>query len=134
MSIFSNSASAPAGVPAQRRRTDSNAMSIIAPDMVVTGNLKAEGVVRIEGRVTGNVEAENQILLSQGGVIEGDLATREAVLAGEVHGTVAATERVEVQATAAVHGDIVTPRLLIQEGGRLNGGIRMEAPIVKANE
>lgn len=134
MGIFSNSTSASTNVPAQRRRTDAIAMSIIAPDMVVTGNLKAEGVVRIEGRVTGNVAAENQILLSQGGVVEGDLATREAVLAGEVHGTVAATERVEVQATAAVHGDIVTPRLLIQEGGRLNGGIRMETPVVAANE
>jgi cytoskeletal protein CcmA (bactofilin family) len=85
-------------------------------------------VVRIEGRVVGDVAAENQILLSQGGVVEGDLATKEAVLAGEVHGTVSATERVEVQATAAVHGDIVTPRLLIQEGGKLNGGIRMETP------
>jgi len=134
MSIFSNSTPAVSAAPPQRRRTDSNAMSIIAPDMVVTGNLQAEGVVRIEGRVVGNVAAENQILLSQGGVVEGDLATREAVLAGEVHGTVAATERVEVQATAAVHGDIVTPRLLIQEGGRLNGGIRMENPEATANE
>ena len=134
MSLFSGAPPATGNGPAQRRRTDSIAMSIIAPDMVVTGDLKAEGVVRIEGRVTGNVAAENQILLSQGGVIEGDLATREAVLAGEVHGTVAATERVEVQATAAVHGDIVTPRLLIQEGGRLNGGIRMEAPVAAANE
>jgi cytoskeletal protein CcmA (bactofilin family) len=134
MSIFSNSTPAATNGPPQRRRTDSNAMSIIAPDMVVTGNLQAEGVVRIEGRVVGNVAAENQILLSQGGVVEGDLATRECVLAGEVHGTVAATERVEVQATAAVYGDIVTPRLLIQEGGRLNGGIRMENPAVTADE
>lgn len=125
MSIFS-STTATASAP--RRRTDGNTMSIIAPDMVVTGSLHAEGVVRIEGRVAGNVSAENQILLSPGGVVEGDLSTREAVLAGEVHGTVVATERVEVQATAAVHGDIVTPRILIQEGGRLNGGIRMEAP------
>jgi cytoskeletal protein CcmA (bactofilin family) len=59
-------------------------------------------------------------------VVEGDLQTREAVLAGEVHGTVLASERVEVQPTAQVHGDIVTPRLLIQEGGRINGAIRME--------
>ena len=46
-----------------------------------------------------------------------------------VHGTVTATERIEVQTTAHVHGDIVTPRLLIQEGGQLNGGIRMESAV-----
>jgi cytoskeletal protein CcmA (bactofilin family) len=60
-------------------------------------------------------------------VVEGDLRTREAVLGGEVHGQVVASERVEVQPTAAVHGDIITPRLLIQEGGRVNGGVRMES-------
>jgi cytoskeletal protein CcmA (bactofilin family) len=133
MSIFSSPAPAASPVPAQRRRTDSNAMTIIAPDMVVTGHLKADGVVRIEGRVTGNVTAENQILLSVGGVIEGDLSTREAILAGEVRGTVTATERVELQATSIVHGDLATPRLLIQEGGRLNGALRMDAPAIAAN-
>lgn len=121
MSIFSSTPTS--------RRVDANAMSIIAPDMVVTGNLVAVGVVRIEGRVEGNVSAENQILLSQGGVVEGDLTTREAVLAGEVRGTVTATERIEVQTSALVHGDIVTPRLLIQEGGRINGAIRMETKV-----
>ena len=127
MGIFSNSPP-PGGTPA-RRRTDPNTISIIAPDMVVTGNLRAEGIVRIEGRVAGNVSAAYQILLSSGGVIEGNLDTREAVLGGEVHGTVTAGERVEVQATAQLHGDIVTPRLLIQEGGQLNGGIRMESTV-----
>lgn len=128
MGIFSTPPS-PSASPA-RRRPDSNAISIIAPDMVVTGDLRAEGVVRIEGRVAGNVSAGHQILLSPGGVIEGNLDSREAVLGGEVHGTVTVTERVEVQATAQVNGDIVTPRLLIQEGGQLNGGIRMESASV----
>ena len=131
MSIFSSIGQQEGN--AVRRRADPNAVSIIAPDMVIAGDLKAEGVVRIEGRIAGNVSAGNQILLSQGGVVEGDLATREAVLAGEVHGTVVASERIEVQPTAQVHGDIVTPRLLIQEGGRINGAIRMEANQEEAN-
>ncbi|MEZ4455018.1 MAG: polymer-forming cytoskeletal protein [Gemmatimonadales bacterium] len=126
MGIFSNQPNGDAAAP--RRRSDSNTVSIIAPDLLINGDLQAEGVIRIEGRVAGNVSAGNQILLSQGGVVEGDLATREAVLAGEVRGTVVASERIEVQASAQVHGDIVTPRLLIQEGGLINGAIRMETP------
>ena len=113
------------GTPA-RRRTDGHSLSIVAKDMTVAGDLSAEGVVRIEGRVTGNVSAGLQILLSEGGVVDGDMATREAVLAGEVRGTVSAEERIEVQATALVHGDLMTPRLLIQEGGRVNGSVRMD--------
>lgn len=125
MGIFSNQTPADAAIP-PRRRADPNAVSIVASDLVISGNLEATGVVRIEGRVIGSVVAGDQILLSQGGVIEGDLRTREAVLAGEVHGTVTASERIEVQQTAVVHGDIVTPRILIQEGGRINGALRME--------
>lgn len=124
MGIFSTPPAGDSAIP--RRRAESNTISIIAADLTVTGDLQTDGVVRVEGRIAGNVIAESQLLLSQGGVVEGDLQTREAILAGEVHGTVAASERIEVQATAQIHGDIVTPRLLIQEGGRINGAIRME--------
>jgi cytoskeletal protein CcmA (bactofilin family) len=123
MGIFSGPAESP---PAARKRGEGHTLSIVAEDMTVTGDLRAEGVIRVEGRVTGNVSAGSQILLSEGAVIEGDLTTREAVLGGEVRGSVTAAERIEVQATALVHGDLATPRLLIQEGGRVNGAIRME--------
>jgi len=92
----------------------------------VTGDLAAEGVIRVEGRVNGNISAGVQVLLSEGGLVEGDIKTKEAVIGGEVRGTVTAEERIEVQSTASVHGDLVAPKLLIQEGGRLNGAIRME--------
>lgn len=123
MGIFSSPAEPAAPV---RKRTEGPSLSIVAPDMAVTGDLHAAGVVRIEGRVSGNVTAESQILLAEGAVVEGDLRTREAVLAGEVRGTVVAAERIEVQPSAVIHGDLVTPRLLLQEGGRVNGAIRME--------
>ncbi len=127
MGIFSNGATTE-GAPSAptRRRTDGHALSIVAQDMTVTGDLAAEGVVRVEGRVNGNISAGMQVLLSEGGLVEGDIKTKEAVLGGEVRGTVTAEERIEVQATASVHGDLVAPKLLIQEGGRLNGAIRME--------
>lgn len=126
MGIFDHSSS-PAAAGTSKRRSEGHAVSIVAADMIVSGNLQSQGIVRIEGRVTGNVTAADQILLTQGGVIEGDLETKEAVLAGEVHGTVTANERVEIQTTARLLGDIVTPRLLIQEGGQINGAIRMAA-------
>lgn len=128
MGIFSNgSGTETAPASATRRRAEGQALSIVAQDMTVTGDVEADGVVRVEGRVNGNISAGVQVLLSEGGLIEGDIKTREAVIGGEVRGTVTAAERIEVQATASVHGDLVAPKLLIQEGGRLNGAIRMEA-------
>ena len=102
-------------------------LSIVARDLTVTGDLEADGVIRIEGRVVGNVRAGDQVLLCDGGTIEGNITTREVVVGGTVHGSITASERVELQAEAVVEGDIATRRLLVHEGGTMNGAVRMEA-------
>ena len=60
-------------------------------------------------------------------MIEGDLHTQEAVIAGQVSGAIHARERVELQATAMVAGDILTPRISIIEGARVTGEVKMDA-------
>ena len=117
MAIFTDKAQGP---------TDAvTGLSIIGAGMKVVGDLSAEGVVKIEGTVVGTVRAGRQILVAKGGVVEGDLFAREAIIGGEVRGGIQAEERVEVQASSVVHGDIATKRLFVQEGGEINGVIRM---------
>lgn len=128
MGIFS-APTTTAAPPIERRRMNGaqGGLSIVAKDMTIAGDLQAEGVIRIEGRVVGNVHAGDQVLISEGGMVEGDVVTREVVIAGRVHGCIHGEERVELQASGVVHGDITTRRLLVQEGGQLNGGIKMES-------
>jgi cytoskeletal protein CcmA (bactofilin family) len=127
MGIFSNAARDEEGNELRRRKTDQIPFSIIASDMTVIGDLETEGVVRVEGRVRGTVRVGAQVLVSQGAVIEGDLHTQEAVIAGQVSGAIHARERVELLATAMVAGDILTPRISIIEGARVTGEVKMDA-------
>jgi cytoskeletal protein CcmA (bactofilin family) len=127
MGIFSNAARDDEGNELRRRRTDQIPFSIIASDMTVIGDLETEGVVRVEGRVRGTVRVGAQVLVSQGAVIEGDLHTQEAVIAGQVSGAIHARERVELLATAMVAGDILTPRISIIEGAQVTGEVKMDA-------
>lgn len=121
---------AKSGMPAtgdrRRNRDPQGGLSIVAKDLTIAGDLQAEGVIRIEGRVVGNVHAGDQVLLCDGGIVEGDVVAREVVIGGRVHGCISSQERVELQSTAIVHGDIATRRLLIQEGGRVKGAVRMD--------
>jgi cytoskeletal protein CcmA (bactofilin family) len=126
MGIFSSPARDEQGNELKRRRTDQIPFSIIASDMTVIGDLETEGVVRVEGRVKGTVRAGSQVLVSEGAVIEGDLHTQEAVIAGQVSGAIHARERVELQATAMVAGDILTPRISIVEGAKVTGEVKMD--------
>ncbi|HEU5219389.1 MAG TPA: polymer-forming cytoskeletal protein [Gemmatimonadales bacterium] len=127
MGIFSApSTTAAPFVERRRNNVPQGGLSIVAKDLTIAGDLQAEGVIRIEGRVVGNVHAGDQVLISEGGIVEGDVVSREAVIAGRVHGCIHGEERVELQAAAVVHGDITTRRLLIHEGGQVNGGVKME--------
>jgi cytoskeletal protein CcmA (bactofilin family) len=102
------------------------ALSIIAAGMTVSGDIESTGVVKVEGRVDGSIRSARQVLVGRQGTVHGDIETREAVIGGTVEGTITASERAEIQATAAVQGDIVTRTIVVAEGGRINGTVRME--------
>ncbi len=103
-------------------------LSVLAAGIRVIGQIETEGVVKIEGEVEGSVRAEGQVLVAKGGVVKGDIYTRQAVVAGEVHGGILAEERVELQASSVIDGDITAPRIVVEEGGQVNGHLKMAAP------
>ena len=112
--------------PPKRRAGGQPSLSMIASDLKVLGDLETDGVVKIEGKVEGTIRAATQVLVSQGALITGDIHTKEAIVGGEVKGVVHAEERVEIQATALVNGDIQTKRIVVLEGGRVNGAVKMD--------
>jgi cytoskeletal protein CcmA (bactofilin family) len=123
MAVFSSAGDRGADPP--RSGSRDAALSIIASGMRVVGELITEGVVKIEGTVEGTIRAQREVLVAKGGHVEGDIHTREALIGGEVNGSVFAEERVEVQQGSTVTGDITTKKLVIQEGGEVNGQVRM---------
>jgi len=95
MGLFSapKTAAGPAVTMVDRRRPAQGGLSIVAKDLTIAGDLQAAGVIRIEGRVIGNVHAGDQVLISEGGIVEGDVAAREAVVGGRVHGCIQGRKR-----------------------------------------
>lgn len=105
--------------------TGEGALSIIAAGMTVTGDIDSNGVVKVEGRVEGTIRAARQVLIGRQGTVKGDVFTRDAVVGGTVQGNLSISERLEIQTTASVTGDVTTKTLVIQEGGRIDGGVHM---------
>ncbi len=103
-------------------------LSIQAAGTRLTGELDTDGVLRVEGKVQGNVRALGQVLVGTRGVVEGDIVTGEAIIGGQVRGQVLADVSVTVQATGAIDGDITTPRIVVEEGGTVNGYVRTAQP------
>lgn len=100
-------------------------VSIIGPGMRVTGDCDTEGTLRIEGAVHGTVRAGKAVVLGKEGSVVGDIITQDAIIGGKVRGTVVAESRLELQATCQIEGEIRARRIKLEEGGVVNGDMRV---------
>lgn len=105
----------------------SDVVSIVGPGMKVEGKCSGDGSVRVEGKVDGGVEATHSVVVGEEGEVVGDIEARDVVIAGHVAGTVRAENRVELKASCRVRGDIECETLSLEEGGRVDGELRMSA-------
>ena len=82
----------------------------------------------IEGRVEGKVELpSSELTIGADGNVAAEVHAKSVVIIGKVKGDVSASERIEIQSTGHVDGDVVAPRLVVQEGAVVNGSIQMGA-------
>jgi cytoskeletal protein CcmA (bactofilin family) len=102
--------------------------SLLDAQLTVSGDLDTTGSLRIDGKLEGNIRRADTVVIGVGASMSGDVHAREVVIGGTIIGNVTATERVELQATAIVTGDIVTQTILVQEGGVVNGRVLMRPP------
>ena len=100
-------------------------MSIISSSMRITGDVECAGVVKVDGHIDGSVTGARQVLLGRGGTVHGNVIAGEVVIGGVVDGAINAGERLELQGTAVVNGDIDTKSIVVLEGARINGIVRM---------
>ena len=96
--------------------------SLIAPDMVVTGDIVCTGTLHVEGRVNGNVRCGT---LRQGpsGAVHGDIIADDASLAGLVDGAVEAGA-LFLEPSARVTGDVLYESVGIAKGAEVEGRFR----------
>lgn len=106
--------------------TSAAALSIIAAGMHITGDVETNGTLKIDGRIDGSVVGARQVMLGRNGAIHGNVHAGEVVIGGLVDGAIGADDRLELQSSAVVNGDIDTKSIVVMEGARINGAVRMQ--------
>ena len=98
----------------------------IGKSITIKGDLTGNEDLVIDGNIEGRIDLpNNQLTIGPEGKIKADVHAKSAVVVGHVTGNVSATERIEVQASGIVDGDVRAPRLVVQEGAVLNGAVEM---------
>ena len=101
-------------------------MANIGKSISIRGDLTGNEDMVIEGKVEGKVDLpNNQLTIGADGSLKAEIHAKSVVIVGHVVGNVVGIERVEIQGTGMVEGDVTAPKLIVAEGARLNGAIQM---------
>ncbi len=116
----------PASRPGRGRDGGNEDMANIGKSISIKGDLTGNDDLVLEGKVDGKVELpNNQLTVGANGVVRAEIQAKTIVVVGKVTGNIHGSERIEIQATGVVDGDVSAPRLVVAEGAVLNGAIEM---------
>ena len=96
----------------------------------IEGDIHTSGSLRVEGKVTGNIEAEGDLFVGEEGKVNTEVKARNVVIAGKVEGNVVAHKKLEILPSGKLYGDIKTKTLKIEEGAVFKGS---SAPLDESN-
>jgi cytoskeletal protein CcmA (bactofilin family) len=111
--------------PAPRSEVDERRTAAwIGQGVLVEGRITSSQDLRIDGTVEGTIEVGNHVLIvGASAAVKANLVARSILISGTVIGNVTATDRVDLQATGSVEGDISSPRLMMVDGAIVKGKV-----------
>ena len=95
--------------------------SLIAQETQFTGDIDTEGALLVNGTVRGNGRVGGEVAISTGARWEGELKAQRAVIAGTVVGVLMVEDKLEIGASARLHGRIIARRIAVASGALIDG-------------
>lgn len=106
-----------------------NSSNVIGKGTVLEGNIETSGNIRIEGKIIGNLKSKAKVALGNSCVVDGNVSASNADIEGTVKGKIEIADMLVLKATATVHGDISTGKLVVEPGAVFNGSCKMGAAV-----
>ncbi len=97
--------------------------TLIAQHTSLQGDIDTKGALLVNGAVQGNGRVGGEVAISSGGRWEGDLRAECAVIAGTVVGDITVADKLEIGASARLHGRVTAKRIAIALGAQVEGDI-----------
>ncbi len=95
--------------------------NIIGGESRMEGEIDTDDSIRIDGKYEGTIHCRETLIIGPGADVDGNIIAREAVIGGRVNGTITAHEKIEIQTTGEIFGDLTAPVLQIEKGVVLEG-------------
>ena len=121
--------------------TDNTAINLISNGTEITGDIKSNGDIRIDGTLTGNLDTKGKVVIGSTGKVKGEVICKNSEVSGIVEGKIIVGQLLNLKVASKIIGEIVTYKLSIEPGAKFTGNCKMSetennegAPVTKAKE
>jgi cytoskeletal protein CcmA (bactofilin family) len=103
----------------------------IGKGLKIKGEISGGEDAYIDGEVEGTIDlSQNCLTIGPNGDVRAHVKIRSVTVLGRLKGSVTAAEKIEIRKTGSFEGDLVTPRIVIEDGAVVSGNIDIVKPNV----
>ena len=95
--------------------------TILGKGSSITGDLRINGFVRLDGDIDGNLETDGNVIIGDNARIRGDVKAKSVIISRIVIGNIIAQEGIKILSEAAVLGDVISRKVQIDDKATFNG-------------
>lgn len=100
---------------------------MIGPSIEIKGTVTGDEDLVVQGKVEGTIDlGEHQVTVGQSGSVTADIRAKVVNVDGEVSGDLTGSEKVVISRSGRVRGNIVAPRVTLEDGALFKGSIDMD--------
>ena len=101
--------------------------AVIGPGIVIDGDISGTENLVIEGKISGNVNLpSHEVTVGKSGEVNADVKARIIRVSGKVKGDLSGEEKVIISSSGNVRGNVVAPRMMLEDGAKFKGSIDMD--------
>jgi len=105
--------------------TDNTTINLISNGTEITGDVKSNGDIRIDGVLSGNLTTKGKVVIGPTGKAKGEVFCKNSEVSGTIEGKICVSQLLTLKADSKIIGDIITFKLSIEPGAKFTGNCKM---------
>ena len=113
-----------------QKRVESSAavskVAMIGQGISIVGDVKADTSLKVEGQIEGRgIQSSEEVEIGESGHVNASIVARVVKVSGTVTGDISGSDKVLIARSGRVQGNIVAPRVQLEDGALFRGSIDM---------
>ena len=110
---------------AKNDETETATINLISNGTEITGDIKSNGDIRIDGILTGSLNTKGKVVIGPTGKVNGEVICKNSEVSGIIEGKITVSQLLNLKASSKITGDIETLKLSIEPGSNFTGNCKM---------